>query len=280
MLKTASRYLAGACAAAGVACAGGVLAADSAAEVPPFAFMDGGWQAAGADFLQPPSGPGPVRDVPGHEHGGNNTGAQPTFRDADLSNPILQPWVRDALKKVNDRIAAGGGGFTPQVSCIPLGVPAYLLHPAQPVYFIQTPKEVVLIWPPNHEVRRIYLTDKHSANPKPSWLGESIGHYEGGDTLVVDTIGLNDKTYVDNFRTPHTTKLHVVERFKINPDQKGLTVDVTVEDPGSFTMPWHAMQRYRRVVQGPMSESSCAENPTNFLSYDMDPIPHADKADF
>jgi hypothetical protein len=253
------------------------MAADS---VPSFAFADGGWQAAGADFLQPPSGPGPVRDPPGHEHVGNNTGGQPSFRIADLSNPILQPWVKDALKKTNDKIAAGGGGFSPQVSCIPLGVPAFLLHPAQPLYFIQTAKEVVIIWPPNHEVRRIYLTDKHSANLKPSWLGESIGHYENGDTLVVDTIGLNDKTYVDNFRTPHTNKLHVVERFKINADQKGLVVDVAVDDPGAFTVPWHAVQRYRRVQQGPMSESSCAENPTNFLGYDMDPIPTETRPDF
>jgi hypothetical protein len=261
--------------AAALLCAGTALAADNSV-VPPFAFMDGGWQAAGADFLQPQSGPGPVRDVPGHEHGGNNTGAQPTFRDADLSNP----WTRDALKKENEKIAAGGGGFTPQVSCKPLGVPAFLLHPAQPLYFVQTPKEVVVIWPPNHEVRRIYLTAKHSLNLKPSWMGESIGHYEGNDTLVVDTIGLNDKSYVDNFRTPHTTQLHVVERFRINPDAKGLTVDVTVEDPGAFTMAWHAMQRYRRVQQGPMAESSCAENPTNFLGYDMDPIPTANKPDF
>ena len=262
-----------------ILCAGTALAADSSA-VPPFAFMDGGWQAMGADFQQPASGPGPVKDVPGHEHGGNNTGVQPTFRDADISNPILQPWVRDALKKVNEKIAAGGGGFSPQVSCKPLGVPAFLLHPAQPLYFVQTPKEVVVIWPPNHEVRHIYLTDRHSPKLKASWMGESIGHYEGNDTLVVDTIGLNEKTYVDNFRTPHTEKLHVVERFRINPDAKGLTVDVTVEDPGAFTMPWHAIQKYRRVQAGPMSESSCAENPTNFLGYDMDPIPVANKPDF
>src|SRR6185503_2386170 len=81
-------------------CASAALAADTAASgnaVPQFAFMNGGWQAAGADFLPPPSGPGPVRDVPGHEHVGNNQGGQPSFRNADLSNPILQPWVRDAL---------------------------------------------------------------------------------------------------------------------------------------------------------------------------------------
>jgi hypothetical protein len=124
------------------------------------------------------------------------------------------------------------------------------------------------------------LSDKHSANLKPSWFGESIGHYENGDTLVVDTIGLNTKTYIDNFRTPHTEKLHVVERFRINPDQKGLTVDVSVDDPGAFTTPWKAVQKYRRVEQGPMNESSCAESSTNFLNYDMDPIPQANTPDF
>jgi hypothetical protein len=249
--------------------------------VPKFSFMNGGWQAAGVVFLPPESGPGPVQDIPGRPRIGNNLAlGQPTFAMADLNNPILQPWARDALKKVNDHVAAGGGGFTPQVSCKLLGVPAFLLHPAQPIYFIQTPKEVVMIWPPNAEFRHVYLTDRHTLDLKPSWFGESIGHYENGDTLVVDTIGLNDKTYIDNFRTPHTTQLHVVERFRINPDAKGLTVDVTVDDAGAFTTPWHAVQKYRRVEQGPMNESNCAENPINFLNYDMDPIPQADKPDF
>ncbi|HEX5280157.1 MAG TPA: hypothetical protein VFW28_08755 [Micropepsaceae bacterium] len=249
--------------------------------VPPFAFMNGGWQAVGVVFLAPPSGPGPVIDMPGRKRIGNNLDlGQPIFAMADLGNPILQPWARDALKAVNDHVAAGGGGFTAQASCKLVGVPAFLLHPAQPIYFVQTPKEVVMIWPPNAEYRHLYLTEKHSADLKPSWFGESIGHYENGDTLVVDTIGLNDKTYIDNFRTPHTIQLHVVERFRINPDGKGLTVDVAVDDPGAFTTPWHAVQRYRRVEQGPMRESSCAEAPVNYLHYDMDPIPQADRADF
>jgi hypothetical protein len=256
------------------------IAADNTA-VPAFMFAEGGWQAAGVVLLPPDSGPGPVLDMPGRPRIGNNLAlGQPTFAMADVNNPILLPWAREAIKKVNDRVAAGGSGFTPQVSCILYGVPSYLLHPAQPLYFIQTPQEVLLIWPPNSEVRRIYLTDKHSENLSPSWTGESIGHYENGDTLVVDTIGMNDKTYIDNFRTPHTTQLHVVERFRINPDAKGLTVDVHVEDPGAFTVPWNAKQTYRRVEQGPMRESSCAESPTNFLNYDIDPIPQADKADF
>jgi hypothetical protein len=85
-----------------------------------------------------------------------------------------------------------------------------------PVYFLQTPKEVVLVWQEDHMVRHIYLTDKHSPNVKPSWFGESIGHYENGDTLVVDTVGLNTKTFVDSYQTPHTEQLHVVERYRMN----------------------------------------------------------------
>ena len=72
-----------------------------------------------------------------------------------------------------------------------------------------------MTWGQDFQLRRVYLNEPHSANPKPSWYGESVGHYENGDTLVVDTIGMNDRTYVDNYRTPHTTQLHVVERFKL-----------------------------------------------------------------
>jgi hypothetical protein len=139
---------------------------------------------------------------------------------------------------------------------------------------------VWMIWQRDHLVRRIYLTDKHSPNLKLSWFGESIGRYEGGDTLVVDTIGLNTKTFVDTYRTPHTEALHVVERFRIVDSGKGLEVNVHVEDPGAFTMPWNAIQRYRRSEQGPLREQVCAENNEKFFSYDVEPIPQADRPDF
>jgi hypothetical protein len=143
--------------------------------------------------------------------------------------------------------------FTPKERCWPIGVPGFLLYPVTPVYFLQTPEKVVMIWEEDHMARRIYLTDRHSPNVKPSWFGESIGHYENGDTLVVDTIGLNTRTFVDSYRTPHTQRLHVVERFRIVDSGKALEVNVRVEDPGAFTMPWNAMQRYRRV-----SKAQCA----------------------
>jgi hypothetical protein len=239
-----------------------------------------GWLAAGTEFIAMPSGPHPVMPDPAHPYVPNGRGQQPTLRVADLDNPILQPWVKEALKKVNERTLAGKGNFPPQVRCWPLGVPAFVLYPAQPIYIVQTPKEVVMTWQSDHMVRHIFLTDKHSANPKPSWFGESIGHYENGNTLVVDTVGLNDKTFVDNYRTPHTDRLHVVERYKLVNAETGIEVTLTIEDPGAFTMQWSAMQRYHRIEVGPMGESTCVEGNFNYFNLDLDPLPMAEKADF
>jgi hypothetical protein len=119
----------------------------------------------------------------------------------------------------------------------------------------------------------------HSSDIKPRWTGESVGHYEN-DTLVVDTVGINSKTYIDNFRTPHSEKLHVVERFHMIDGGNTLEVSIHVEDPGAFTTPWNAIQRWRRVEQGPMFERVCAENPRDLYEHDTDPVPQADKPDF
>src|SRR5204862_2149296 len=130
--------------------------------------------------------------------------------------------------------------FAAQARCFPGGVPGQLLFPFEPFYFIQTPKVVYMMWQRDQWVRRIFLTDKHSETVKPSWFGESIGRYENGDTLVIDTIGLStENSYIDNFRTPHTTKLHVVERLKLSADGKGLEAFVTVDDPETFNEKLH-----------------------------------------
>ena len=115
----------------------------------------------------------------------------------------------------------------------------------------------------------------HSANPKPSWFGESVGHYEG-DVLVVDTIGFNTKTFVDNYRTPHTDKLHVVERFHMIDGGKTLEVQFTVDDPDTFNQPWQGIRRYGRT-QATLGEEICQEG--NFVLFDYG-IPVANKPDF
>jgi hypothetical protein len=93
---------------------------------------------------------------------------------------------------------------------------------------------------------------------------------------VVDTIGLNDKTFVDNYRTPHSDKLHVVERYKLVNDGKTLQVTFRVEDPDTFYKPWSAIGNLRRVKM-PMHEEHCAENNQNLFDYH---IPVASKPDF
>src|SRR5207302_7437336 len=151
------------------------------------------------------------------------------------------------------------------------------------LYFVQGKDEVLLINEGGPEVRRVYLNVPHSANPKISPYGESVGHYEGGDTLVVDTIGLSDDTYIDNYRTPHTTQLHVVERFKLADGGEALEVAVRVEDPGAFTTPWSARQRYRRdqrPTEVPLHEMVCAENNGDHFHQGLHPIPQASKPDF
>jgi len=105
-------------------------------------------------------------------------------------------------------------------------------------------------------------------NPKPSWYGESVGHYEG-DTLVVDTIGqkAHKMSVVDPFGTPHTDKIRVVERYRpfATPFGKGLEVTVRVDDPGAFTMPWKGTAEYREDKSvDRLDEFVCAENDRGF----------------
>jgi hypothetical protein len=273
-----------------LACAGAALWPALAADMTPnFAPDDRtGWLAQDDEFIPPASGPGPIRSDPAHPyisfykmprnpHPAFRV-ADP-FRVADLSNPILQPWTREELRKANARAQSGKVASIPKERCWPVGVPAFLLLPATPIYFIQTPKQVAVIWMQDHQVRRVYLSVPHAANLKPSWFGESVGHYED-DTLVVDTIGLSRRTFVDNYLTPHTDQLHVVERFRMVNDGKALEVDIHVEDPGAFTTPWDAIQRYRRVEQAPLTEVVCAENNGDTFHQDLDPMPQADRPDF
>jgi hypothetical protein len=236
---------------------------------------------AGDDFLPPERGPGPVTSDSAHAYNPlAQAQGQLTFRIADLSNPILKPWAVEQMKKVNDDVLAGKVPFTARERCWPGGVPGVDIYERdRPIFFVQTSKEVLIVTEFDQQVRHIYMNVPHSAHPRPSWYGESVGHYEG-DTLVVDTIGQNDKTFVDNYRTPHTTELHVVERFTLSDGGKALQAVVTVDDPGAFNMPWSAVQRWRRRDGRPILEVVCAENSAGYFDYDVRPIPTAGKPDF
>jgi hypothetical protein len=169
---------------------------------PNFSSREFGWVRvgrAGPDFDPVPGHVAPVTNDTRHPFADNNNGIgkQPTYRIADLSNPNLKPWVKAQMKRDNDEVLAGKIAFTARQSCMPAGVPGFMAYGGPtPVYFVQTPKVVWLIFSGDHQVRRVFMNVPHSENPKPSWYGESVGHYEG-DALVIDTIGLNTKTVVD-----------------------------------------------------------------------------------
>ena len=218
----------------------------------------------GGELIPVEGSPPLFRQDPAHPFVPNNRGAQPTYRIADLSNPNVKQWAKDVMKKDNDEVLRGKIAYTARSSCHPAGVPGFDLFGFQPVFFFHTPEKVVMIYSGDQQVRHVYLDVPHSKTVKPSWYGESVGRYEG-DTLVVDTIGLNTKTVVDNFRTPHTEKLHVVERWKLIEDGKTLEVTFTVDDPDTYEKPWSAKQRFRKA-EGPMTEQVCAEG--NFLLFD------------
>jgi hypothetical protein len=263
-----------------------------------------GWYAYNRLFIPPASGPGPVQQDPSRPYVSNDefrvTGKQPTERVADLNSPILQPWARDVVRKRNELVLSGKYVPSPTASCWPKGVTAFLLSPmTQPMFFVQGPKDVVLILTSFSDVRHVHLADKHSDNVETSWYGESIGRYEG-DTLVVDTIGMDDRTPVDGFGTPHTKQLHVIERYHLIENGDVLEANVHVEDPGAFTTPWNAIQRFRqyeaavrkvpveRLTQlasepeGPLREHICAENPNSFVFGGIPamPLPQAVVPDF
>ena len=279
-------------ATAGIVAAGTMASAVAvvAAEMAPVKVPDFGiesrfaWHEIGDEFLPPPSGPGPITNDPRYPYVDNGqarrTNSQPTYRIADLTNPILQSWVVEKMRKDNDAVLHGGVAFRPRERCYPGGVPEFVIFAlVAPFYFLQTPKQVTIINEGGPEIRRVYLNVPHSKNPKPSWYGESVGHYEGDDTLVVDTIGLSTKSYVDNYRTPHTERLHVVERFRMSADRKSMEDLITVDDPGAFTKAWSGVQRFNLEVR-PLRESSCAENNQDFFHYEVVPLPQSEKPDF
>ena len=256
---------------------------EAASSIPDLSAGGAAWRNTHNDFIRPTSGAGPVTWDPAHPYFGNGDGKAPTPRVADLTNPILMPWVRDRLKKFNDDALAGKPQFTPIARCWPNGVPGAILLRLNPLYIVQTPQEVLLLYQRDHQVRHVYINVPHSKKIVPSWNGESVGHYEG-DTLVVDTLGITTKVAVDYYLTPHTDKLHVVERYRRVDGGKTLEVTFTVDDPGAFTTPWSASQRYQKVEETPMEEISCAEGeafaPQLDPQQDLLPIPRAAASDF
>ena len=277
------------CSAALIASVAVGIAAKAGAEesaIPNFSFTDSGWLLQGGiDFRPIPGKVPPVSFDPAYPQVGTGNQRGVMERMSDAENANLMPWAKEVMRKYNQDVLDGHRAFSSQSRCWPGGTPGQLLFPAEPVFFVQTPNEVWIIWQRQQEVRRIYLNVPHSRDPKPSWFGESVGRYENGE-LVVDTIGFLDRhefDFVDNWRTPHTKDMHVVERWKLINGGNGLEATVTVDDPGTFNQPWSGTVRWQKVNRGTMLESICAENNSAFELFfhtEEYPMPEAKTPDF
>ena len=161
----------------------------------------------------------------------------------------IQPW---AEKLAKERMSSAD----PEASCLPAGVPRMAPYPWK---IVQQPKLVVFLFEGNiHTYRQIFLDGRaHPDDPDPTWYGHSTGKWEG-DTLVVDTVGFNDKFWFDFAGHPHTDKLHVIERYR-RPDSGHLEYDVTIEDPGAYTKPF-TMHGHSALETGELMEYVCNEN--------------------
>ena len=146
----------------------------------------------------------------------------------------LQPWAQ----KLMEERQATQGREDPEAKCLPAGVPRITPYPFK---IVQSPEVIVMLFEGNvHSFRQFLLNRAHDKDLDPSWMGDSIASWQG-DTLVVDTVNFNDKTWLNGRGAPHTEKLHVIERYS-RPDLGHLEAEITMEDPGAFTKP-HTFKR-------------------------------------
>jgi hypothetical protein len=270
----------------------------SAASIPDFS---GIWGHPSLGFEPPLSGPGPVVNKSRLPTGESNFDQLV----GDYSNPILKPHAAEQVKKLGEISLTGVAFPDPGYLCRPQGVP-YIFWNFE-MQMLQQPDKITILYFEDHQVRRVRMNQPHPARVTPSWYGDSVGHYEG-DTLVIDTVGIKvgPVSMVDRYGTPHTEALHVVERYRpldyeaakeaqergekenrrlpawaVDPDYKGkgLQLQFTVEDEGTFTMPWSATITYRRAL-GEWPEYVCAENRHEYYAGKDTAVPTADKPDF
>ena len=144
------------------------------------------------------------------------------------------------------------------VGCLPPGVPRIYIQPFV-LEMIQTPGRVLEYFEFDHHVRQIFTDGRqHPKDPELTWMGDSIGWYEG-DTLVVDTVGLNEKTWIDRGGLPHSDQLHVIERIR-RPSHEALEIAITIDDSKAYTQTWSGYRNYKLEPTWNVKEFICADN--------------------
>jgi hypothetical protein len=168
------------------------------------------------------------------------TGVKQESNPNSADTPEMLPWAEEQFNKVHASAPNQGANPAQQLNpswsgCMPEGPTEVMRRRAFELR--QFPDVVLLMYDQDHGVRRVYMDGRgHPANLRPTWMGHSIGRYDG-DTLVVDTVGIKDKVWVDILGHPHTDALRVTERIRRVEPQR-LEIEVTIDDPKTYKAPW------------------------------------------
>lgn len=182
--------------------------------------------------------------------------------------PPMTPWGEAKFKatkpNVGPRMVPLSQSNDPVTQCFPPGVPRiYEIRVGQPFEIIQIPGRVLEFFEYDHFVRQIFMDrQQHSPDLTPSYMGDSIGAWDG-DTLVVDTVGFNDKTWLDGDGHPHSDALHLVERIR-RVSHDAMTIDFTIDDPKAYTKPWTAHNVFELKPGWNIGEVVCVDDVANF----------------
>jgi len=220
----------------------------------------------------PRPGPSPSRDLTGVWMV-RNPPSMNAFQGATFTKdaPAITPWAEEKFKQAK---SSNSGEYTLETTndpvltrCDPPGVPRIYFHP-YPFEFINTPKYTLMLYEYDHMVRRIYTDGrKLPQDPDLTWLGTSIGHWEGNNTFVVETVGFNDKTWLDRLGHPHSTELKVTERFR-RLDSDHMELDFIFDDPKALVKPWTSTFYLQRRDNWELGEISCAGDYLQFSKFE------------
>jgi hypothetical protein len=176
---------------------------------------------------------------------------------ADLKpgDVIMTPWAEALYQERRD----SNGKDDPEGFCMPPGFPRVNGVPF-PQKIVQLPEAIVILYETRTTFRQIFLDSHHTLpkDPQPTWMGYSRGRWDG-DTLIVETTGFNDKTWLDDAGHPHTEDMKVTERFR-RPSFGRLLVQITIEDPRAYVKPWTVTQEFQLMADGELIEYICNEN--------------------
>ena len=175
-------------------------------------------------------------------------------------DPPFQPWAEDLFKKrdFENTHREPDTGPDPTERCIPPGIPRTMFQPF-PWEIVQTRDRVIMIFEYQSLIRQIFTDGRgHPNDLEPTYMGNAIGKFEG-DTLVIDTIGFNDKTWLDPMGLPHSEAMHVTERIR-RVDHETLVDEYTIDDPKAYTKSWTAQRTFKLKPDWQIQEYVCAEN--------------------